>query len=149
MRITISLVLGMVFFSVAVQAEDDWKKIENGAFSFSLPSNFKKTKARGIDSFVEGYATDGIEISFDYGRYSNNFGDWPKDTKFETLKVDGKVAKIGTAAHEFHEGFPYSSQFYVKLDGGTALSMFAACKSQKEVAVARKIFETIAFKAKN
>jgi len=49
---------------------------------------------------------------------------------------------------EFHKGFPYSTQIHIKLDGNAALSMFAACKSEKEVALARKIFESITFNAK-
>ena len=125
-----------------------WKKIENSSFSFSVPSSFRKTKERGIDSFVEEYVTERINLSFDYGMYSNNFDDWPKDTKFEDLKVNGKDARIGVVKHEFHKGFPYSTQIHIKLDGGIALSMFAACKSEKEVALARKIFETISFNGK-
>jgi hypothetical protein len=147
MRVPVTmLVFGLVLGGMVAKAEDGWRKIENPSFSFSLPSAFNKTEARGIDSFVEEYAADGIELSFDYGIYSNNFGGWPKDTKFEASEVDGKAARIGTTVHEFHKGFPYSTQIYIKLKGTGALSMFAACKSQKEVALARKIFETIAFK---
>jgi hypothetical protein len=123
---------------------DTWKKIENDSFSFSVPPSFKQTATHGIDSFVEEYVSDDIDLDFDYGAYSNDFRDWPKDTNFENLKIDGEVARIGTVAHEFHKGFPYSTQVHFKF--GT-LSMFAACKSEKDVALARKIFETIAFKA--
>jgi hypothetical protein len=77
--------------------------------------------------------------------HSNNFCDWPKDTEFENIKVNGKTARIGSVKHEFHKGFPYSTQIHIKLDGGIALSMFAACKSEKELALARKIFETVSF----
>ncbi|MCI0387160.1 MAG: hypothetical protein MOB07_00080 [Acidobacteria bacterium] len=143
---TICFILGVaIFLGAAAPKQDGWKKIENSSFSFSVPSAFKKTKARGIDSFVEEYVTESIKPSFDYGMYSNNFGDWPKDTEFENIKVNGKDARIGAVKHEFHKGFPYSTQIPIKLDGGIALSMFAACKSEKEVALARKIFETISF----
>jgi hypothetical protein len=138
----------LLVLATAALAGDEWTKIENSSFSFSLPPSFKKTDQHGIDSFVEEYVADGVELSFDYGIYSNNFGDWPKETKFEDLKIDGRAARIGTVAHEFHKGFPHSTQVYIKLDKEVALSMFAACKSDKEVALARKIFETIAFKAK-
>ena len=128
--------------------QDGWKKIENRSFSFSVPSSFKKTEARGIDSFVEEYVAERIELSFDYGWYSNNFEGWPKDTKFEDLKVNGKDARIGTAPRAFHKGFPYSTQIHIKLDDRISLSMFAACKSEEEVALARKIFMTISFNSK-
>jgi hypothetical protein len=53
--------------------------------------DFLPGTARGIDSFVEEYVTERIKLSFDYGWYSNNFEDWPKDTKFEDLKVNGNA----------------------------------------------------------
>ena len=144
-----SLILGVaILLCSAASNQDGWKKIENSSFSFSVPSSFRKTAARGIDSFVEEYVTERIKLSFDYGIYSNNFDGWPKVTKFEDLKVNGKDARIGTAPREFHKGFPYSTQIHIKVDGGIALSMFAACKSEEEVALARKIFKTISFNAK-
>jgi hypothetical protein len=144
----LTLVTTSLLLALATRGEDNWKKIENSFFSFSLPQSFKKTDQHGIDSFVEEYAADGIKLDFDFGDYSNNFEGWPKDTRFQDLKVDGKAARIGTAPHAFHNGFAYSTQVHIKLDGGVALSMFAACKSEKEVALARKVFETIKFKAK-
>jgi len=147
--LTMSLILGVaILLCSAASNQGGWKKIENSSFSFSVPSSFRKTAARGIDSFVEEYVTEGIKLSFDYGIYSNNFDGWPKVTKFEDLKVNGKDARIGTAPREFHKGFPYSTQIHIKVDGGIALSMFAACKSEEEVALARKIFKTISFNAK-
>ena len=144
---TIKTVAVFVLILLGGAPEDAWKKIENSSFSFSAPSSFTRTDARGIDSFVEEYVADGIRLSFDLGIYANHFDGWPKDTKFEDVKVHGKAARIGTVAHEFHKGFPYSTQIHIKLAGGVALSMFAACKSEKEVALARKIFETITFNA--
>jgi hypothetical protein len=134
--------------AAAARGEESWKKIENKSFSFSVPPSFKKTGAIGIYSLVEEYEADGIKLEFDYGRFSNNFGEWPKETKFENVKINGKAARVGTVKREFHKGFPHNTQVHIKLDGGVALSMYAACKSEKEVELARKIFETIAFKAK-
>ena len=146
--ILVIIFMSAVALAVAAPSEQTWRKIENKSFTFSVPSFFKKTDQSGIDSFVEEYVADGIELSFDYGIYSNDFGDWPKETKFESVKVNGRSARIGTVMHEFHRGFPYSTQIHIKLDGSSSLSMFAACKSEKEVALARKIFETITFNAK-
>ena len=147
---TLFTILGTtLLLAAAAGGEESWKKIENSSFSFSVPPSFKKKDTLGgIDSFVEDYAADGIELSFDYGNYSNNFGDWPKETKFENVKINGKEARIGTVACEFHKGFTHITQVRIKLDRGVALSMFAACKSEKEVALARKIFETITFAKK-
>src|SRR5262245_15460897 len=126
--VTMVFILGVaILLCAAASKQDGWKKLQNSSFSFSVPSSFKKTATHGIDSFVEEYVTERIKLSFDYGIYSNNFGDWPKDTKFEEIKVDGKDARIGTASREFHKGFPYSTQIHIKVGGGMALSMFAAC----------------------
>jgi hypothetical protein len=124
------------------------KKVENESFSFLIPPGFKKTKQEGIDSFVEEYVSDGMLLNFDLGRYSNSFTDWPPETKYQTLNVHGKSAKIGTVAHAYYPAFPHSTQIHIKLSKNFSLSMFAACKSEKEVAIAGKIFETITFKAK-
>jgi len=57
----------VVFLGFASPSEQTWRKIENKSFSFSVPSSFKKTDQSGIDSFVEEYVADGIEVIFDYG----------------------------------------------------------------------------------
>ncbi len=125
------------------QEEQSSQKIQNKSFSFSIPLSLKKSDAHGIDSFVEEYVGAGIKLSFDFGIYSNNFGDRPKDTKFEKVKINGRAARIGTAKHEFPEGYPHSTQVYIQVSENVALSMFAACKSEKEVAMAKKVFESI------
>jgi hypothetical protein len=140
-----------LFFLIAVllgaeasgQDHQQWRNITNNSFSFAIPAPWKKTDQRGIDSFVEEYLGPGIKLSFDFGIYSNNFEDWPKETKFEEVKINGRAARIGIAQREFNEGYPYSTQVYIKASEGVALSMFAACKSEKELAMARKVFETI------
>ncbi|HMT09856.1 MAG TPA: hypothetical protein PKA82_17860, partial [Pyrinomonadaceae bacterium] len=106
--------LALIVVSVA-SSQEKWKKIENDSFSFSLPESFKKTDARGIDSFVEKYDGGSIVIVFDYGMYSNNFQDWSDKTKYEYLKVDGKDARIGVAKEEHRDGFPYSTQVHFVL----------------------------------
>ncbi len=137
-----------IVLTASAQNKERWKKIENNSFSFSVPVSFRKTAARGTDSFVEEYVTKQMNLSFDYGMYSNNFEGWPANTKFETVTINGKAARIGTVAQAMHTGYPYSTQVYIKISDGLALSMFAACKTEDQVSLARKIFETIFFKAK-
>ncbi len=144
----LTVIAATLSLAVSAPCQDGWKKIENRSFSFSIPASFKQTDAEGTDSFVEEYVGDSMQLSFDYGMYSNNFAGWPNQTKFENVKIAGKAARIGTAKWEREKGFAYSTQVHIRLDSETALSMFAACKSEKELALARKIFETIAFKRK-
>ena len=147
MSLTSILFLGTaLFLAIFARGEEPWQKIENDYFTFSLPSGFKKTEARGKDSFVEEYVAEGMLVRFDYGKYSNRFGGWPPETKFEELKINGKTAKVGTTEQELKKGFSCATQVNIPLDGGLALTLFAACDSEKELATARKIFETIAFK---
>lgn len=138
----------LLLFATAsfVSSQDIWKKIENQSFSFSIPLSLSKTEARGKDSFVQEYASDDLRIIFDFGIYSNDFSDWSKDTSFEKVEINGRSARIGTVKHEIREGYPYSAQIYVKTDRYTALSIFAACKSEKEVLLAKRVFRTLKFK---
>jgi hypothetical protein len=65
---TMGFILGIAILLCArASNQDGWKKIENSSFSFSVPSSFRKTWARGIDSFVEEYVTERIKLSFDNG----------------------------------------------------------------------------------
>jgi hypothetical protein len=151
--LALSTVLGALLFACATEDNrSNWKRIDNEFFSFSVPSSFKKTNAHGIDSFAEQYIAHGIVLNFGYGPYGNQFQDWPKETKFEQLNVNGKAARIGTVTHVFyhrgifHRSFPYSTQVYIGLDRDDSLTMFVACRSQKDIAVACKIFESIEFK---
>src|SRR5437868_10552076 len=135
---------------VAVRSGRVWRNIENQGFSFKLPSSFEKRDVVGIDSFVGEYIGDGIKLSFDYGHYSNNFSDWPASTTFEDVKIHGRMARIGTAAHDFGHGLPFSAQVFIRgHEKWHALSMFAACKSENEVALAKVIFGTIKFHTGN
>lgn len=112
--------MAVAFAMAARGEEEEWKTVENQSFSFSVPPSFKKTSALGVDSFVEEYSAEGIELSFDYGPYSNNFREWPKATKFEKVTIDGKAARIGTVKREFRKGFPYNTQIHIKVDRGVA-----------------------------
>jgi hypothetical protein len=121
--------------------QERWKKIKNEYFSFSVPASFKKTRAHGIDSFVEEYSGKGIRLSFDYGDYSNDFSDWRGNTVFEILTVDGRPATLGTR----FEKAATLTQVHIPLDFPTALSMSVLCQSESDVALARRIFESIHF----
>lgn len=140
------ITLAFVFTAVVSTASAiSWRVVTNRYFSFSLPLTFTKTDARGVDSFAEEYVADGIKVSFDYGEYSDDFGSWSRDTKYEEVVVDGKPGKIGTVSNEDSKDFPYITQIYVKLHGRLALSVSAVCRSKKEVALARTIFLAIKF----
>ena len=51
-----------------------WRKVEagtTGTFSIYAPPGWDFHQRRGIDSFVGGFAGDGVVLYFDFGRYSS------------------------------------------------------------------------------
>ena len=83
-----------------------------------------------------------MRLSFDYGSYSPDFRDWPANTKIERVTINGRAATIGTVARPIQKGYPYSTQVYFKVADNLDLSMFAACKTEEQIRLARRIFET-------
>lgn len=144
----VTLLLSYIWASEGV-AEDLTKVIENSSFLFKVPIEMQEVEVQGIDSFVKRYESDTIMLSFDYGWYSNNFSDWPENTTFEEVEIGGKLARIGTVKYQFRDGFPYATQVHFKLDDDVKLSMFAACKTVVDVAIAHGVFGTIVFKDKS
>jgi hypothetical protein len=146
-RLRSSLLVAMtVLLVVGADAEgqkERWKKIENKYFSFSVPASFKKTRAHGIDSFAEVYFGKGIKLYFDYGDYSADFSQWPENTVLENVIIDGRPARIGTARADAKGAT--QTKVRIQLNFTTALSMFALCESERDVAIARRIFESIHF----
>jgi hypothetical protein len=55
--------------------DDGWTKLEAGAFSLNAPSGWEFHKKQGVDSYVGEFSGDGIVLTFDYGRYSNDLRD--------------------------------------------------------------------------
>lgn len=51
-----------------------WKTIEIGNYLFDFPPDFKLAEEQGIDSYVGTIKGDSMWFSFDFGYYSNDFG---------------------------------------------------------------------------
>lgn len=142
-----TLIALLLAASCATHSASPWRQADVGAFSLHLPPDLHKTEARGIDSSVHRWVGPNMEVSSDYGHYSNDFGGWPEDTAFEPVEVDGKAARIGTARHDFGYGFAYSTQIAFRdVRPKIHRSVFAACNSIEDCAVARRIFLSIRFK---
>ncbi len=121
-----------------------------------LPPEFKDQHARGIDSDVRKYTTQGIKLSSDYGMYSGggNPDGWKIEPEFQRKKVvvDGLEAEIvsfGTRptvswGGAFDNMMCISFLKPTKKNGG--LTIFASCKNKKDYATLEKIFSTIHFK---
>jgi hypothetical protein len=69
MRILI-LALIITLFSCS-KNEEKWKKIDAGSFTADVPYDYKYEKKQGIDSHVGEITGDSLQISFDYGVYTD------------------------------------------------------------------------------
>lgn len=76
MRKTLSLIILILFFSCE---KSEYKTVDFDAFEITVPSSWKKHKAKGIDSYVSGLITDKNDtLIFDLGWYS---GDLTKNNR--------------------------------------------------------------------
>lgn len=125
---------------------EGWKLVNNKHFSFAIPESFKEVGVQGIDSFVGQFMDDGIMLTFDYGMYSDNFRDWPAETKYKTIKIGNETARIGSRETKDLPEVSVLTQAYVKENSRHSnLAMGANCRDQKQADLAHKIFETIRF----
>lgn len=145
--LAVGLLSGVIVSMAAVPSE--WKLITNDSFTFRLPADMKKIDYRGIDSFVEAYESRAIRLSFDFGKWSNNFQGWPAGTQYQELNIDGRKARIGTIKQDFGFNRVYSTQVHFpEVDPkhkGMKLSMSAACASENDVDRAHNIFKSVRF----
>lgn len=78
----------------------DWKRSDEGPFSFLLPSDFTREKVQGIDSLVGKFvSTSKAVIAYDYGRYSNQLGELDSHAELNKSSFDsqGATALLVTA----------------------------------------------------
>jgi hypothetical protein len=121
-----------------VDVPDSWITFNaDQAFSFRAPPDFIEKPVKGKDSFVGKYDSPALELSFDYGMYSDalereGYRDW----KFRNTTIDGKRAKIGWSEERVAVHFP-------KVEGYNRLSMFANLKQPQAKEIAEIIFRSI------
>ena len=72
-----------------------WRSVRNDEFSVLLPPGWAYEPRQGIDSFVGAFVGDGVELSFDYGIYSDplNFDEGALYAVHEET-IGGVTAKI-------------------------------------------------------
>jgi hypothetical protein len=98
-----------------------WQTVSSGkAFTFSAPPDLKPVPVQGIDSFVGTYASPTLEVTFDYGRYSDPMN--REGYASRAVQVDGKSARLVTKDDIVAIHFP-------KITGETKLTMSVRLKS--------------------
>ena len=136
-----------------VPVVSNWKEVDLGNFSFHLPPEMKPINVRGTDSAVWKYVSDELELTIDFGLYSEKPWIYEEEPEYreQRIKVDGKKAtlcffRFSEPTKEIHR---YAAAVYFSGIGSkeTKLSFFAMCKTPKEQATAETIFRTIKFGA--
>jgi hypothetical protein len=127
-----------------------WRKVDATRFAFYLPPDFKDVPTQGIDSYVERYRGTDIDLSFDYGPYSD-----PLTHKempgylVKPLKVDGKDAKIVSFRNPNASGHRFPEVIAIHFpdlgDGKTRLTMYATCRDSLHYATVERVFSTLRF----
>ena len=101
-------------------APPEWQTVSAGkAFTFRAPTDLKPVPVQGKDSFVGNYASPTLEVTFDYGWYSD-----PMDREgyaSRAVQVDGKSARLVTKDDVVAIHFP-------KITGETKLTMSVRLK---------------------
>lgn len=77
MRKTLSILILLLIFSCT---QREYKTIDFGQFEITVPENWNKYEAKGIDSYVGGIITETNDtLDFDFGMYSSDLSrsDYP------------------------------------------------------------------------
>lgn len=132
-----------------------WVTVDARQFTFSAPPDLRTVRVQGIDSFVGRYTNQTIDLSFDYGRYSDPLtGHHKQQPNYTTehTKVDGHRAVIVTFSYpvEQHAFAHCTGIHFPDLGAGqTKLTIFARCATTNEWNVIRDSFRSIHFTRKD
>lgn len=133
-------------------AESGCKQIDLEHFSFCLPPEITPRKAKGIDSAIWKYASDGLELTIDLGLYSGKPSNLKKELEYreERMRIGGKKAVMVFFRSDDASDvkLPYVSAVYFANIGlrKNKLFLYATCASRHKQDIARKIFLSLEFK---
>jgi hypothetical protein len=149
------IMLASLTYSYSSQGFKGWKNIRVGeVFSFSIPSNLKVMDVKGIDSLIGSYRCEDLELTYDYGWYSDplNYSNYP-EYKEERVTIDGREAKIVTFKDtKQKQGLTYVTGIHIakvntedEEHGQNRLTMKISSKKRDMEKIAREIFSSIKF----
>jgi hypothetical protein len=149
LRLLRSIGVALVVFAVllggprvqSAEPAQEWQTIKKHTFSFSVPKHFKRVDAQGFEGMIEQYVGDGVKLWFDDTGHADNLENWPKGTEYEQVKVGNDAARIATQNRTSATVNGTSSTAIYVQQG--ALGMYAWCQTEKDIALAKRIFLTI------
>jgi hypothetical protein len=149
------LLFSILLAGCATRQEVQWRTYDAGPFTFSLRSDFHKTSAHGIDSYVSEFESEDMRLSFDYGSYSGESLDsLSKDPDSLQLRPSYASQIESIAGHRVqivsidvdprhHGGFPH---FIIASFLNAGLTMDVRCKTTADYEYATRIFKSVSFK---
>jgi hypothetical protein len=110
----------------------------------------KRVPVKGIDSFVGEFANAELNLSFDYGMWSDPLtGSYGTLLQRESVQIDGRPALLVVWRLKEPSPSPILSANHVPESTHTAkLTVSAGCREEASVAALRRIFESIRFRDK-
>ncbi|TWI81672.1 cytochrome c [Lacibacter cauensis] len=95
MKFRFVVLLCIFSISCSTNRTAEWHTLDYGVFQLKAPSDWKKFKRQGIDSYVGGLTNEIDSLWFDYGWYSYDLGDEdPLKHKSGVDTVNGLPANI-------------------------------------------------------
>jgi len=151
----IALLLSVLLAGCATRQGAEWHTYDAGPFTFSLRSDFHKTSAHGIDSYVSEFESRDMRLGFDCGNYSgfalddlsrdpNSLQPRPSYASHIESIAGHKVQIVSVDLDPSHNaGFPH---FIIASFLNAGLTMDVRCKTTADYEDATRIFRSVSFK---
>jgi hypothetical protein len=134
----------------ATPAPTEWQQVDSNCdFFFKAPPEMKRQDVSGIDSCVGQYLGAGMDLSYDYGGYSDPLDSYSDNAEYaeESATIDGFDAKVIRLKLPNGGALPYvvAAHFADIGKNGVKLTMWINCKGPAEVEMGRQILDSISF----
>jgi hypothetical protein len=134
----------------ATPAPAEWQQVDSACdFFFKAPPEMKRQDVSGIDSCVGEYLGAGMDLSYDYGGYSDPLDSYSDNAEYaeESATIDGFEAKVISLKLLNGSELPYVAAAHFADIGknGIKLTMWINCKGPAEVEMGRQILDSISF----
>lgn len=144
----VSAVLWLALVSVNAQVNTQptpaaWVKLDAGPFSIMAPAGWEFHQLQGVDSYVGEFVGDGVALTFDFGRYSDDLKE-AKEPAYVIAKkrIGGLHAKTVSPRTPGHG---ITGIYFHRISGHDGLCLWGKDLSATQEELVLKIFETIRF----
>jgi hypothetical protein len=81
----------------------DWRRVDEGGFSFELPAELARVRERGEDSHVGAFESQSMRVAYDFGHWLLWLGDdlQSPGPHQQSAQIGGHKATIISASHDF------------------------------------------------